>query len=403
MASSGSGVDQPTDDTRQALQKQLAFYFSDANLRRDRFLRQRTGQRGTGSVPLSVLLTFNKVKAITTSEAVLADALAAVPGLALSKDSLTVCRALPLPEDDDSGPRTVYMEELPPNFDHEALSSLVSRCGKVEYLSLPRLPGGASKGFAFIEFALVSQAQLAVSELDGHVPEGASGGKPLRVMLKRAWETMKAEYKRLLDEGKAAESARAAALEAAAKEGSAAVAEEAAAAATEQRRVVAISGIPRGGGIKAARRVIREAFGAVAPVEYVDYGVSNSGDPTVGYVRMLTPVGAAEAARVLLAQDFALNGAPVRLQVLSGDRLREYTAKLDPLRKRVQEVSKMKRARWWEKKWGGGGGEAAPDGEQQAQGSEGGNGEPDASPGKRPADGDEGSSKRPRVEPPIEG
>lgn len=42
-----------------------------------------------------------------------------------------------------------------------------------------------------------------------------------------------------------------------------------------------------------------QVFGQVAPVDFVDYGISNSGDVTVAYIRMVTPTGAAEAVRVL--------------------------------------------------------------------------------------------------------
>ena len=40
----------------------------------------------------------------------------------------------------------------------------------------------------------------------------------------------------------------------------------------------------------------------MAPVDYVDYGISNSGDVTVAFIRMKTAVGAAEVRRVLLEQ-----------------------------------------------------------------------------------------------------
>ena len=44
----------------EALVEQLSFYFTDANLRRDRFLLRMTGPRGTGPVDVDCLLRFNR-------------------------------------------------------------------------------------------------------------------------------------------------------------------------------------------------------------------------------------------------------------------------------------------------------------------------------------------------------
>jgi len=48
-----------------ALAKLLAFYFSDANLRRDKFLIAEQAKTADGWVPIRVLLSFNKVKQVS--------------------------------------------------------------------------------------------------------------------------------------------------------------------------------------------------------------------------------------------------------------------------------------------------------------------------------------------------
>eukprot|EP00308_Calcidiscus_leptoporus_P018446 CAMPEP_0119379734 /NCGR_PEP_ID=MMETSP1334-20130426/53935_1 /TAXON_ID=127549 /ORGANISM="Calcidiscus leptoporus, Strain RCC1130" /LENGTH=55 /DNA_ID=CAMNT_0007399333 /DNA_START=90 /DNA_END=254 /DNA_ORIENTATION=+ len=50
------------------LVEQLGFYFSDANLRKDKFLRSHTGKAGTGQVRVSLLAAFRRVRALTTDE-----------------------------------------------------------------------------------------------------------------------------------------------------------------------------------------------------------------------------------------------------------------------------------------------------------------------------------------------
>jgi hypothetical protein len=49
-----------------ALAKLLSFYFSDANLRRDKFLIAEQAKTTEGWVPIRVLLTFNRIKQVST-------------------------------------------------------------------------------------------------------------------------------------------------------------------------------------------------------------------------------------------------------------------------------------------------------------------------------------------------
>ena len=58
---------------RAAIREQVEFWLGDANLRRDKFLRQAVGSSDGGWVPLETLLSFNKMKELTSS----ADELAA--------------------------------------------------------------------------------------------------------------------------------------------------------------------------------------------------------------------------------------------------------------------------------------------------------------------------------------
>ncbi|EOD22804.1 hypothetical protein EMIHUDRAFT_61179, partial [Emiliania huxleyi CCMP1516] len=79
------------------LVSQLGFYFSDSNLRRDRFLIRLTGADGTGAVPIETLATFNRVAAHTQDVGVIVAALRQAPGLVVSDDEQSVRRVSPLP------------------------------------------------------------------------------------------------------------------------------------------------------------------------------------------------------------------------------------------------------------------------------------------------------------------
>ena len=67
----GDAPDASSAAPPSALVQQLSFYFSDANLRRDRFLLNHTGQNGLGEVAISTLASFNRVKALTTDESLI--------------------------------------------------------------------------------------------------------------------------------------------------------------------------------------------------------------------------------------------------------------------------------------------------------------------------------------------
>ena len=89
----------------EALVEQLSFYFTDANLRRDRFMKTFTGADGTGKMPVETLATFNRVKALTQDVGTIVAALRLIPGLEVSDPSdqgHTVQRTRTLPAKDDS-------------------------------------------------------------------------------------------------------------------------------------------------------------------------------------------------------------------------------------------------------------------------------------------------------------
>ena len=214
---------------------------------------------------------------------------------------------------------------------------------------------------------------------------------------------MRAEYQRQLKAGVAEAEAQQAAAEKAYTESA-----DAAAAAGEEaplRVAVKLSGIPRGGKIKPLRRRLGEIFGEVAPVEYVDYGVSNSGDPTVGYVRMKTAIGAAEAVRILAGRGVTLEGAAVAIELLTGATLRSYLQRIGEIKAKTAGTRRQKRQKWWDRKYGkaadGGAGapaeaagETGDEGEGEGEGETGGKRQRE----EEAAGGGEAAAKRARAE-----
>mmetsp|Transcript_46346 Transcript_46346/g.89296 ORF Transcript_46346/g.89296 Transcript_46346/m.89296 type:complete len:500 (-) Transcript_46346:387-1886(-) len=105
------------DDVIAEAYAQLSYYFSQSNLRRDKFLLSRTGPDGIGFVAIHDFETFNRMKAIvaesnmSVAEAVLAAA-ALSDLLEISSDCSSIRRRQPL-EDVPLQPGTLVTGQIP--------------------------------------------------------------------------------------------------------------------------------------------------------------------------------------------------------------------------------------------------------------------------------------------------
>ncbi|KAG8226911.1 hypothetical protein J437_LFUL007772 [Ladona fulva] len=145
----------------QAILKQMEFYFSDANLLKDRFLNKLIKE--DPFVDLSVFLTFNKIRALTDNVEDIANALSKSELLKLSSDRSKVAREKPLNPNYNEDECSIYVENLPLDAKHDWLSDVFSVYGKVAYVSIPKYrQSGKIKGFAFVEFESVEAANRAL-------------------------------------------------------------------------------------------------------------------------------------------------------------------------------------------------------------------------------------------------
>lgn len=173
------------EEQKAALRKQLEYYFSDSNFRRDRFLRGKVAEDADGFVQLSVLLTFNRVKAVTESVETIAAALENSEELELSSDRAAVRRVKPLPSEDDSDARTVYVKgRFHPDATLDQLIGFFNAHGSAKRVQMRRfrsrvaapgaaaaaaasaahaVPAGGFKGSVFVEFATAEQAAAFVA------------------------------------------------------------------------------------------------------------------------------------------------------------------------------------------------------------------------------------------------
>nr|XP_057923000.1 la-related protein 7 [Doryrhamphus excisus] len=156
------------------VKKQVEFWFGDANLSKDRFLKKLIEESEDGYVDLCVLASFNRMKKLTSDTKLIARALKNSSVVQVNLEGDKVRRQKPigdLPNDVDS--RTVYVELLPKDVTHSWIEKVFSKCGNVLYVSIPRYKSsGHSKGFAFVEFESSEQANEAIEMLN-NPPEDA--------------------------------------------------------------------------------------------------------------------------------------------------------------------------------------------------------------------------------------
>uniref|UniRef100_A0A224YS78 La-related protein 7 n=1 Tax=Rhipicephalus zambeziensis TaxID=60191 RepID=A0A224YS78_9ACAR len=138
----------------KSIRDQMEFYFSDANLRKDRYMNDLVMRDEEGYVDLEVFLTFHKIRALTSNVKDIAGAIATSKLLRMDEEHKRVQRGAELTAKVDVDECTLYVERLPLHADHAWLKGVFSRHGQVVYVSLPRYRhNNRIKGFAFIEFA----------------------------------------------------------------------------------------------------------------------------------------------------------------------------------------------------------------------------------------------------------
>ena len=145
-----------------ALRTQMEFYFSSANINKDRFMFSLVNRESFAE--LSLFMTkFNAIKNLTDDVKLLIKAVKSSSLLELSEDQTGVRRVVPIEKKDDENESTIYVENLPSNADHNLIREIFSQYGKIDYISLPRFKeSGRPKGFAFIEFDTPETAEKAL-------------------------------------------------------------------------------------------------------------------------------------------------------------------------------------------------------------------------------------------------
>ncbi|CAN1253534.1 La-related protein 6B [Linum perenne] len=182
----------------------VEYYFSDLNLATTDHLMRFINKDPDGYVPLTVVASFKKVKAVVNSNAHLASILKNSSKLIVSEDGKKVKRQQPFTEQDveELQSRIIVAENLPEDHCHQNLMKIFSSVGSVKTIRTcpPQNPGSGpssvsrstkadgmhftNKLHAFVEYESVEIAEKAVMELNDEA--NWRNGLRVRLMLKRS-------------------------------------------------------------------------------------------------------------------------------------------------------------------------------------------------------------------------
>ncbi|OAG28926.1 lupus La protein [Nematocida displodere] len=145
-----------TPQEKEAICKRVEFYFSDANIVRDAFLKNLL-EVNDGWAPLSVINKFNRMKTFNKTPAELEEALGA--SQVLEVDSGRIRRKAPVPENHNALERTLLIKNLPLYMTMEDVEEYFSQYSdKIALIRMRRDDKKVFRGSIFLE--LISEADL---------------------------------------------------------------------------------------------------------------------------------------------------------------------------------------------------------------------------------------------------
>uniref|UniRef100_A0A914HNP9 Uncharacterized protein n=1 Tax=Globodera rostochiensis TaxID=31243 RepID=A0A914HNP9_GLORO len=162
----------------EKIMKQVEFYFGDINLPRDKFLQEEM-KKDDGWVPLTTMLKFNRLAALTTDLDQITSALKDSHLIDVSEDSAKIRRSPeePLPENtleywQEIKRRTVYLKGFPQDINLDEIAEVVEKYGEVKNILMRKTKAGKEtpkvfKGSVFVTFVDQEQAKrfAAVKDL----------------------------------------------------------------------------------------------------------------------------------------------------------------------------------------------------------------------------------------------
>lgn len=179
------------DQIQSRLRGLLSFWLSPHNLSKDAHLIKALTEDSEGWTPVTIFLSFNQIRALSAQPDDIICALRSLraPRIEFDGENSDICDANTTDASKSATTRfrlrggthqigkdvarvlanvehrTVFVTHVPPQMNHDLVENAFRIFGKVVFVSLPRLPNGTGKGFAFVEYATVYQAKRCIASI----------------------------------------------------------------------------------------------------------------------------------------------------------------------------------------------------------------------------------------------
>ncbi|GMM32681.1 Lhp1 protein [Saccharomycopsis crataegensis] len=187
----------PEQEEKEIL-KQVEFYFSDANLPKDKFLWRTVQSNDEGFVPIETIALFNRMKKYRPLEKVV-NAIQKSDFLVVSENGESVRRKVPIvpPNEDeqrDAFQRSIYVKGFPVEEKdwQYALEGFFNTLGQTKQVRLRKDIDRKFKGDVFVEFSTKEEADKVLNM----EPKPSFEGHELVIMSKGAFTNFKGVEKK---------------------------------------------------------------------------------------------------------------------------------------------------------------------------------------------------------------
>ncbi|EGD77348.1 hypothetical protein PTSG_08444 [Salpingoeca rosetta] len=290
-------------DQQAKIIKQVEYYFSDRNYPRDKFMQETAKKSDEQWIPLSTLLTFNKLKTITEDQDEVVAALKEAPNsvhfqLNESGDAIRRNPAKPIATQEELDQRTIYVKGFDPKtINVDTVASFFKEKGfEPEHVQIRKqFKTKKNKPSAFVQFATPEVAKQVVDTpltLDDKDVE-----MHMKVDYLEMKSAMRNEYrqKKKQDQEEAQKSKM----------------RETVTAVMDKDCVVHLAGVPD----DTSREDLKDVFEEFGEVAWVDFARGE----TQGYVRYKTSGSAAAAVKAVQERETEINGSKPEVRMLQGE------------------------------------------------------------------------------------
>lgn len=306
------------------IRKQIEFYFSDSNLPKDRFLRGEAAKHPEGFVAISTLATFSRVSRFNASIPQIAEVLNSSESLAVSDDKTMVKRVAPLPLEDVTLARSLFVKGgMPSDATIDSLTALFSKYGEVASIRLRKDREKNFNGEVFVEFA---SDEVAAAALEAMSDFGAEQLKTKQVWL----DEYRAERKRKKDADREKNAKKRRKSDGGEEDGE----KPAKPVVPAEGLIVAVTNIGEG----VNRWDVQAKFEEHGTVKFVEF---KEGE-TSGFVRMADGEEVKAAVKAIAEAETKIGDSVVTCRILEGEEETEYWSKI-PVGKPKHKKGKKRR------------------------------------------------------------